>query len=110
MQNSKFTSTEYADNRKIEIEQCISVVAYNNSDVLVSVNKIVLRPTEMKTIVTPDFSVSNVSLDIFFMPIPIAGASNRPSNIDDYAVLDGIFPSRIPAEKKRTVVLHVKKL
>lgn len=111
MIQSKFTSTEFDRDQSFYIEKCISVVAYNNSDVLVSINKIVLRPTEMKTIVLADSTYSGVKLDIVFLPIPvIKSGSNRPANIADFSSVEGVLPARFPKATKLAVVLHVKEL
>lgn len=111
MQKSKYTFTEYSGNQKIDLENVTSILAYNSSDVLVKINKIVLKPTETKTIVLADSTFSDVSLEISFLPIPVVIVGQpRLANAANYSTIDGIIPAKIAPEVKQTVVLHIKSI
>lgn len=113
MIKSNFIVREYSGNQEISLSNVISIEAYNNSDVVVVINKYVIVPSKKVVVISPDFSVSDVKLELYFMPIPVIPTTSgnaRPSNIDDYSEVPGVIPAKIAPELKQTVVLYVKSL
>lgn len=116
MLKSNFIVREYSGNQKIELKNVISIEAFNNSDVVAVVDKFVIEPGKRVFVVSPDCTNSNLTLDLYFVPIPIQvieddDIQGRPSeNIGLYSILDGVIPAKIAPELKQTVVLYIKSL
>ena len=111
MQKSAYNFIEYSGDQKVDLYNVISVVAYNNSETLVVVDKIVLAPGQKEIIVMPDYSISDISLKISFQPLPIKSGANKGSiNEEEFSIIEGIIPANIAPNIKKTVVLYVKKL
>lgn len=116
MSKSNFIVREYSGNQKIELINVISIEAFNNSDVVAVVDKFVIEPGKRIFVVSPDFTNSNLTLDLYFVPIPIQvivdeNTQGRPSeNIALYSLIEGIIPAKIAPELKQTVVLYIKSL
>ncbi len=110
---SNFISQEYSENQKIDLIDVISIEAFNNSDVVAVINKFVIEPGKRCFIVSPDFTVSDVAINLSFMPIPVianSNQSNRASNQNDYSLIQDIIPAIISPQLKQSVVLYIKSL
>ncbi len=111
---SNFISQEYSGNQKFDLKDIISIEAFNNSDVAVVINKFVIEPSKRCFVVSPDFTVSDVVINLSFMPIPVISnpnqQNNRPSVEVPYSQVPDIIPAIIAPNLKQSVVLYIKSL
>jgi hypothetical protein len=118
---SNFISKEFTGNQPIEINNVISVEVYNNCEIDAYINKLKIRPGQKSIIVRADYSVSDITLNLSFVPKPVVavedpniGAANpnggglrgvSPILISE---VPDVIPRFIAPEIRQTVVLYYK--